>query len=207
MHNFSHDWYFYLYGPLTDELISPDSYKRFSDNKVAFLTFNYDRSLEHFLEESLRNSFRSAHFSELTEQLNKITIHHIHGRIDNPRWLGGREYQTQYSLDDVGRLYRNIKIIHENSNVQSETQKLIKEAERIFFLGFGYAKENSRALGIGSVEYGGKRIFGTALGLSPKEHNDYGNYLKLHFRIPHADPDRTVILEQNDSVQLLKDHL
>lgn len=208
--NASHDWYFYLYQRMTDELIAPDSYDHFSDNKITFLTFNYDRSLEYFLEESLLNSFLSADLQKIREQVKKITIHHIYGCIDRPEWLGGRPYRSSYSLSDVNALSQNIKIAHETAGIKKETQEIMEKAERIFFLGFGYARENLQALGIEAVDYGGKQIFGTALGLSNKEHGQISKYLISHFRDPNPSKLKTVrsvLLEQMDSLQLLKEHL
>ena len=46
------DWYSYLFDRFTDTFLDKDKFT-ISDNKVSFITFNYDRSLEHFLIESL----------------------------------------------------------------------------------------------------------------------------------------------------------
>jgi len=46
------DWYTYLFNRMTEELREPDDYKNFLKNNVAFITFNYDRSLEYILYES-----------------------------------------------------------------------------------------------------------------------------------------------------------
>lgn len=204
------DWYFYLYKRMTEGLIASDSYNLFSGNKIAFLTFNYDRSLECFLEESLTYSFQSANPVEMVKQQEQITIHHIYGCIDRPQWSSGRAYRTDYNLSDVNRLSKNIKIVHEIVEMKSEVQQIIEKAQRIFFLGFGYAKENLQALGIGSVNYVGKRVFGTTLGLTNKEHGEILKYLKLNFRDCHPpvhNTDGEVILEQMDSLQLLKKYL
>jgi len=205
-----HDWYSYLFKRMTDELIIPDSYSHFSDNKIAFLTFNYDRSLEWFLEESLLYAFQFADPQKIKDQLSKITIHHIHGCVDRPQWLGGRPYGHKYALLDVNALCQNIKIVHEIAGMKKEVQTIIEKAYRIFFLGFGYAKENLQALGIGTVNYGYKQIFGTALGLSDKELVKSGEYLQSHFPDPAPSPikeGRGVLLQGVDSLELLKRYL
>ena len=53
------DWHSYLYHRMTDTLTDPHSYKQIGDNKISFITFNYDRSLEFLLYDSLINSFTS----------------------------------------------------------------------------------------------------------------------------------------------------
>ena len=41
------DWYNLLYNRMVKNCKNPDDYKKFFNNKVAFITFNYDRSLEY----------------------------------------------------------------------------------------------------------------------------------------------------------------
>ena len=53
----SKDWYRLLYEKMIEGFSSPNFLEALGDNKVSFMTFNYDRSLEHFLYESLLNSF------------------------------------------------------------------------------------------------------------------------------------------------------
>ena len=56
------------------------SFEDFHTNKVSFVTFNYDRSLEHFLCRSLANSFAKTE-AEAGEVISKIPIIHLHGRL------------------------------------------------------------------------------------------------------------------------------
>lgn len=56
------DWYKYLFSRMVESLIKPNSYRDFGDNQVTFITFNYDRSLEHYLHESLSHLFYSQQF-------------------------------------------------------------------------------------------------------------------------------------------------
>jgi len=52
--------------------MATDGYRRFSDNAVSFVTFNYDRSLEYFLAASLRND---------SSELDWSAAHALVGRI------------------------------------------------------------------------------------------------------------------------------
>ena len=49
---------------------------------------------------------------------------------------------------------------------------MIREAKRVFFLGFGYAKENLNILGIPDIIRKTSDIYGTALGLTDREIKD-----------------------------------
>ena len=66
------DWYSYLFHKLTDGLTNKNDYIHFGENRVSFITFNYDRSLEHFLYESLVNSFNQIPPEKIKEQLIKL---------------------------------------------------------------------------------------------------------------------------------------
>jgi len=202
------DWYSYLYKRMTEKLITPESYNQFGDNKIVFLTFNYDRSLEYILEDSLLNSFLLAEPQKKREQFEKIKIHHVYGCIDKLPFYGGRKFGFEYNILDINRCSQNIKIVHEILDTKNEVQEIIKNAERIFFLGFGYAEENLQALGIGTVDYGTKEIYGTSLGLTKRETNVSQSRLAWGFSVKkarHAFSDVKLIPVNN--LMLLKEYL
>ena len=66
------------YGDLVNELKSP----ALSDfkNEVSFLTFNYDRSFDHYLFVAINNSYGISD-RECAEVVNTIPIIHLHGQI------------------------------------------------------------------------------------------------------------------------------
>ena len=77
-------WYFHLFNKMVDTFNDPDSYMRFGDNKVIFITFNYDRSLEYYLHKSLRNLFPGKiPEDEIVKQLKRIPIYHVYGQVDH----------------------------------------------------------------------------------------------------------------------------
>lgn len=169
------DWYRYLYDRLTHELTGRDSYQQFHSNTVAFVTFNYDRSLEHFLFESLLNSFEDADTEKVREQLAQVPIIHVYGR---PAALPWQEPDARTGLDygkklddlsfvNVLGFIDNIRIVHEGKE-NPEIEKacgLIHDADHVFFLGFGYAEENLKALRIPDVLATKQRLYGTAMGV------------------------------------------
>lgn len=55
----------------------------FTNNEVTFVTFNFDRSLEYFLFNSLRNTF-GATAQACADVFTRIRIIHLHGRLG---WL------------------------------------------------------------------------------------------------------------------------
>ena len=144
--------YHYLFNKLISD------WKRFSENKVSFITFNYDRSLEHFLFTSLRNTFGKSK-NECAEQVHRIPIIHVHGSLGNLSWqaadgipYGAVDEDTNERTDkNILSAAKQIKIITEDRVKSDEFQKahqLLSESERIYFLGFGYDPINMERLGI-----------------------------------------------------------
>ena len=166
------DWYTLLYRNMTSDLSTPDPLERFPENKVSFITFNYDRSLEHFLYTSLINSsFRQR--DEIAINAKKylpFPIIHMYGQIDKAEWKGGSQYRPGIDYQRVNGLKDNIRVIGERTNGEiTEIASLIKKVERIFFLGFGFADENIEALDITRQITTDHNIFSTALGSTERE--------------------------------------
>jgi hypothetical protein len=177
------DWYFYLYSRLIEGLVGKDALPDFSNGNLAFITFNYDRSLEHFIYESLSNSFTEVPETEVIKCLKKLKILHVYGRTAPLKWQDpeqGVDYKPNIEESLLERAAANIKTIYEqkkNSELD-EAIVLLVQADEIFFLGFGYAPENMEVLRLpGVIPPGYCRIYGTALELYDAEIN------RIHNRI------------------------
>lgn len=186
---FSQDWYTHLYQRMSEGLTTPDSFTDFSKNKVTFITFNYDRSLEHYLYDSFINSFTSLDLKEhKTKSIFPFEFHHVYGKIDELPWQGGNyEYRTPVDLKTINATYENIRVIHERTKGDlSKVIETLAYADRIFFLGFGYAKENLEILGIPTIFDGRQKIYGTALRMTEREIRTVRSSLNLNFE--NKDP-------------------
>jgi hypothetical protein len=174
------DWYSHLFEKLTNELVKKEDYCRYCENKVSFITFNYDRSLEYFLCESLLNSFNGIDAGKIHEQLKKHSIIHVFGQVAGLEWQDIKnKYQYRvhpYSVD-VQKLADNLTIIYEEKENPEleEAHKLIESAKRIFFLGFGFARENLEILRIPEILSPSQKVFGTAYNYTEKEIIDICN--------------------------------
>lgn len=214
----SGDWYTYLFRHMTETLNEPDSYNDFKNNTVSFITFNYDRSLEHFFYQSLRNSFISAEADKIFEQFKSIPIHHVYGRLPNLPFENstsnvpyGPGNQHSLSPMSINQYSKNIKIMYERQESEyEEMTDIIRHAERIFFLGFGFAKENVERLKINEALDYGQAIFGTAFGHTEKEKVKFVQTLVSGI-IDHSLKSQLrkggIKLEDCDCLQLLRDWL
>lgn len=143
-------WYKYLFGIMKTNV---DHLEDFSQNRLAVITFNYDRSLEQFLFTSLKHSFGESD-AKCAAELAKIPIVHVHGRLGWLPWQQGRPvrgYEKPERSAGVIEAARSIKIVHEQSDVDSSTEfiqahDLLAKASTICFLGFGYHETNVKRL-------------------------------------------------------------
>jgi len=169
------DWCSYLYNRFIEGLIGRDVLPDFSIGDIAFITFNYDRSLEYFLYESFSNSFTEVPESQVIQFLKNLKILHVYGQIMPLKWQDSNEgvdYKPQEISESLlQKAAKNIKTIYEQkeSSELDEARSLLKKAEQIFFLGFGYAPENMEVLGLPGLIHPKCLIYGTAFNLIKEE--------------------------------------
>jgi hypothetical protein len=168
-------WYQYLFQQMGS------SRGEIATNKLSFITFNYDRSLECFLLNALKSSFNLA-LEKCLVHLARLPIIHLHGQLGALLGNEGdpdyRHFEQKVTPDIVERCIREIKIIHEvnvSDNPQfQQANELLVNAERICFLGFGYDKTNIQRLGTWNtlkslINDARKQFCGTARGFTPTE--------------------------------------
>ncbi|TSC85365.1 MAG: hypothetical protein G01um10147_1179 [Microgenomates group bacterium Gr01-1014_7] len=165
------DWYFHLFG----EMRRGSSFEGFAENKLAIITFNYDRSLEHYIYTSLKNFYYKTG-DEAATIMTSIPVIHIYGQIGYLPWqkkTPERSYgnKEEKYLVETSKL---IKVLHEKGDIEKDealkqAHTLLEAAEKIYFLGFGYHKINLDRLKINSLDKNSKGIYGTAKGFTDKE--------------------------------------
>ncbi|MFB0515706.1 MAG: hypothetical protein ACETWG_03770 [Candidatus Neomarinimicrobiota bacterium] len=158
-------WYDYLFGMMGASI---DEFKR---NKLAVVTFNYDRSFEHALFLFLKHN-NNLSDEEAEELRTNVPVVHMYGQ------LGGRRYKPTIpgardpiNPDFVQQSADSIKVVHESvgdSPEFSASRSLLQEAEVVCFLGFAYHKQNVERLRLDQLDQG-VVLFGTALGLGTAE--------------------------------------
>jgi hypothetical protein len=169
------DWYSCIYNRFLERQVAQDGPPDFSDGEFAFVTFNYDRSLEQFFYESLRNSFTEVPEDHIVRSLSRLKILHAYGQIVPLKWQNGEagvEYKPQ-QIDEqlLQKAAANIKTIYEqkDSAELNEARELLARAEQVFLLGFGYAPENMNILGLPKIVSPDCQVYGTAYGLIEEE--------------------------------------
>ena len=179
---FENNWLRYLYGQLNT------SFEEFGNHPLSIITYNYDRAVETFLFTALKYTYHRAD-EECIEVLNKLPIVHLHGSLgplpwQRPAWSS--PYSPEPTPEKIKVGVKSIKIIHaqptDRDNEFRQARELLKNADRVLFMGFGYDKTNLERLDL-STNLGPKVAFGTCIGLSNAEkeraNGNAGGKLKL----------------------------
>lgn len=170
-------WYQLLFSKLN----AP--FEDFQKNNLKVITFNYDRSLEYFLLKSMISKYSNQPENEVIKNLHHIPILHMYGKLGSlPDYDLDGDF-VPYNLfetdakhrDEIYEASKNIVTIHQTEQLEAtvkQAQDYMLEAQRIYFLGFGYDKTNMERLFLKNgnnllAEGLGQKCFGTAYGLSP----------------------------------------
>jgi len=163
------NWLRYIYGRMSS------TFDDFGKNALSFVTFNYDRVVEHFFFTSLTNSYKKDQ-NQCIEMLKNIPIIHLHGRLGYLPWqrVPGREFLPQVDQPALDEAVAHVKIISEDTADRDAdftlAKRLLAEAELIYFLGFGFNSTNVQRLDILNLAQG--KAHATAYYLSQHEIND-----------------------------------
>lgn len=204
------DWYTLLFKAMSISGSKLQPLEEFPENKVAFITFNYDRSLEHFLYSTLTCAYdeRAHEIKNNVKRFLPFKFIHVYDQVDKPEWDGGIEYGQPFDRTTIRGLMGNIRLIGERTDDDGEKiRELLEWAKKIYFLGFGYADENLDAIGIRTFISGGTRgthIYGTARGKTPDEiERTKKRFHKEESVIPFSLIDKYIKLEPVGCYKLL----
>ncbi|MEJ2649901.1 MAG: hypothetical protein P8016_16020 [Sedimentisphaerales bacterium] len=182
-YNPNEDWCSYLIRRMTEDLSAPDGFVKYKENKVSFITFNYDRSFDYCIYDRFIHDFGSIQDPENSaSKFIPFPIIHVYGILSRLPWQEKNKYAYRratgasdqnnafYDFEMIESMSKNIRIIQERVNDEDigAAKKLIEAANRIYFLGFGYADENLQVLGFPEI-IGDKSVFGTVQGFTENE--------------------------------------
>lgn len=181
-------WLAYLYGHMVGIQLED-----FATNQVTFVTFNYDRIVEHFLYTSLIHSFgRSA--EDTAAVASEIPVIHLHGRLGSLPWQQASDSipfgATTIDAATMNVFRRDIKVVHEDTADGrdaefSRAKGLLAKAQRVYLLGFGFGVRNVQRLGLEALDV---PIFaGTSLHLTGKEREACRALCNGHVELHNTD--------------------
>jgi len=193
------EWYSYFFGRLGGSL---DTFA--TDVDLAIITFNYDRSLEHWLMNALCNTYGKAE-SECAEAMKRIPIVHVHGQLGYLPWQAPNAdesvpYRAGVSPEDISIAARCLRIVHEGAEHDEgfvAARKALGGATRVRFIGFGYHPVNIERLRLPDrMAASDAHIGGTTFGLTAPEIRIHERRLSELWK--EADvPASTIYLDEN----------
>jgi hypothetical protein len=163
-------WYDYLVN-----LLHAPTAKDWKKNKLKIITFNYDRSLEFALWGALRARY-SLSADDALELMSTIPIVHVYGSLGTfatgTDTAGRREYTPIATSATIASAAEQIQILHEleddSASIQS-ARALLRQSEKIAFLGFGYHPMNVRRLALQATVRTRAQIWGSGYGFTREE--------------------------------------
>jgi hypothetical protein len=170
------DWYGLLWSSLVEGTAAPPD---LLNNKVKFITFNYDRSLDQFLLDAISGTY-GIDYEKAYEVLQGLPIKHVYGTLGN--WIpnfgfgygGLNEHQF---MDRVVSANRTIKTIPSlRGGRDAEAAQWLAEADLVCALGFGFDATNCDRIGFDGActskmprEVPRRSIYATSHDLLPAE--------------------------------------
>lgn len=138
-------WYEYLWN-----LIRPGlTVDNVSENRLAVITFNYERSFEYYFTTALKHTLQMSHWRDaVTASEQAIPVVHLHGVVGDTENFGAHVKPLNQQL--VKRSAASIRVVHDKMTEDDpefeHARRLIGMAKRIAFLGFGFHPANIRRL-------------------------------------------------------------
>ncbi|CDZ56027.1 hypothetical protein [Neorhizobium galegae] len=195
---------------LTENVQKPDVDTIF--DKVAFITFNYDRCIEHYLSMWL-TSYMRIPFGEACSICKKLQIFHPYGQVGKLPWqaedgvgVGFGEQLNEYNIAHTAKQIRTFTERVDDDAMLGKMRQAISEATTVIYLGFAYAKMNMELMRLDYVS-GSNRVYGTTFGMS--ESNKEQAIKRVHFALSSKDSGNNIKRQNFESVtanQLLSDH-
>lgn len=161
--------WFSLFVRILAENVTKEGLDKIFDN-VTFLSFNYDRCIEHYLYHSLM-SYYSLNEAEIINVMKNFKIHYLYGNVGCLPWKNNnRSDCVSYGCQnaDMVSLVNQIKTFTERKHEENEIaeiRSIVQSAEVMVFLGFAFHRQNLELLkprGLCKA----KRIFATGYGIS-----------------------------------------
>ncbi|HBR68265.1 MAG TPA: hypothetical protein DEA55_02695 [Rhodospirillaceae bacterium] len=140
-----------------------------SGNDVAFVTFNYDISLEENLLQGLKKNHFFSDTDVVEEFLSSQRVIHVYGKvgkslisnrsdisISNP--IVYRLFSLKPELDAAYDSSKELLTIAPNDKLENKVsleaaKKAIERAERVYILGYGFDKMNNENIGLDKLLY------------------------------------------------------
>ncbi|PEQ11858.1 hypothetical protein B2G71_15605 [Novosphingobium sp. PC22D] len=152
-------------------------------DELAIISYNYDRSIEHFLPHALVMAFGMSLKEAQAIVAAKLRIIHPYGTVGRLPWQKGEQAEVEWGTEQPWNIHNLMTQIRTSGEIMRDQQTLmairglVSGAKRIGFLGFGYQPQNMEML----VDYGlshDPEVIATVFGMSKTNINSITRMLK-----------------------------
>jgi hypothetical protein len=174
---------------------------------LAIFTYNYDRSLEHYLHDAI-TSGGGGFSANIVSDFFEGNIIHLHGSVGSLPWqVNGRvelprEYGEPLIYGALRPISHGIITPDEDSSISNPSMERLMASDMIAFMGFGFHEQNLRKVQFEQyVQQKGKRVWATTKGLNEKRKN----YLTQFANVNVRDADCATFI--GEFVEQLEEHV
>jgi hypothetical protein len=159
--------------------------------QTVFLTFNYDRVLEYCIFLYLTSDKQYAD-ADAQAFIKEMQIHHVNGFIGSLEEIpfgaveNGKYQEIAKRMETVWEKRRN-----RDESEKERYQGFLKNAQRVYFMGFSYIPDNLESIGIsrGAEIIRNAKVYATAMGLSSQNRLRISTYLDLKDFEKRTEPE------------------
>jgi hypothetical protein len=188
-----HTWFNSVFQLITESCSFNEIKERLS--RIAFINFNYDRCIDHYLFEALEN-FYSEPKDSVSEAMKELKILHAYGSVGELPWQPstecinfGADFGAKELIDASKRIRTFTEGTDSNSSDIQEIRQVIQQAERLVFLGFAFHPLNLSLLSEKSNRPSRRPIFATALNISDSDVTQITRDLSRHGLTSESDAE------------------
>jgi hypothetical protein len=203
-------WYAELFKRLTTGIQLEELAERLK--RVCIVTFNYDRTLEHFLFHAFRQVYKVEE-AAAANILNNLRIYHVYGTVGALPWqvpgAQGGAFGEEPSAGELLNVSENLRTFTEGTDEDSSEivviRELLKNSMKVLFLGFSYHRLNLKLLygeGFTYDKLNPCRVWGSAKGLSNSDRDEIEFELKTLGQYQMS----LVLREDALAVQMMRDY-
>jgi hypothetical protein len=160
-------WFVKFFKNLCDGVRKTEVHRLFE--KTAFVVFNYDRCLEHFLFNAIQRQF-GVGVTDASDVMRSARIFHPYGSVGELPWQNksGIPFGFTANRESLKAIEKRIKTYTEQLESRNDIdniRSLVAMADVIVFLGFSYHPQNMALLNP-SQRCDAKEVLGTAYDIS-----------------------------------------
>lgn len=166
-------WYNSFFHLIVDGCRPEDIPVRLS--RIAIISFNYDRCIEHFLYHSLRRYYPQIKQDQATKLLASLKIYHPYGYLGPLPWMNSNavDFGGTATTDQLISIAQELKTFTEGTDEEHSNiigiRSTMRSAERVVFLGFAFGEQNLELLYSNNNDHVARLnspVYATAYGLS-----------------------------------------